>query len=90
MEFKVIQRDGHVPDKGKNTGYLRIDKWNDFSFVTMFYLTIHDENGNLHDVGNIKIAFKKQDTSIPTYETFGKRFTALSKKYFSVGQDIDF
>ena len=90
MEFKVIQRDGRVPDKGKNTGYLKIDKWNDFSFVTMFYLSVHDEKGKLHKIGNVKIAFKEQEASTSTYETFGEKVTKLGKEYFSLGQEIDF
>lgn len=90
MEFKVIQRDGRIPDKGKNTGYLQIDKWNDFSFVTMFYLHVHDESGRLHKIGNIKIGFKKQETSQSTYELIGERFTTLGNNYFSLGQEIDF
>ncbi|WP_027330666.1 AAA family ATPase [Marinimicrobium agarilyticum] len=90
MKFKVIQRDGSVPDKGKSTGYLRVDKWNDFSFVTMFYLYVYDEYGKLHRIGNIKIAFKNQETSKSTYESIENRFSVLGDKYFSLGQDVDY
>lgn len=90
MEFIVIPRDGRVPDSGQNTAYLKIDHWNDYSFVTMFYLTVYDEEMNLHDLGNVKIGFKGQETQISTYETTGDRFEALTSEYFSVGLDVDY
>ncbi len=90
MNFKVIPREKRIPEKGVNQAYLKIDHWNDFSFVTMFYLSVHDQKGNLHGIGRIKIGFKGQDTSISTYEKLENEFTKLGDEFFSVGESLDF
>ncbi|MCK5347102.1 MAG: ATP-binding protein, partial [Candidatus Heimdallarchaeota archaeon] len=79
-----------MPDQGIRTVYLKIDHWNDFSFVTMFYLSLHDDQGQLHDIGNIKIGFRGQDTSKSTYEMLGNDFEFLPEGYFSLGTDVDY
>ncbi|TKF41856.1 AAA family ATPase [Vibrio lentus] len=73
-----------------NTAFLTIDRWNDYSFVTMFYLTVYDEKGTEHDIGNVKIAFKGQTTEISTHTTLGKQFFLLGDQYFSLGSDVDY
>lgn len=90
MKFQVISRDKTLPDKGINQAYLRIDYWNDFSFVTMFHLSLHDQKGILHKIGNVKIGFKGQDTSISTYKKLNSEFTALDNNFFSVGETLEF
>lgn len=57
-----------MPGNGVDQAYLKIDYWNDFSFITMFHLSIHDQDGNFHAIGNIKIGFKGQDVTISTHE----------------------
>ncbi len=90
MKFQLVQRNKSTPSKGKNTAYLTIDLWNDFSFITMFYLTIYDEEGKEHDIGQVKIGFKGQDTSKATYETLSPEFSSLAKEYFSLGQSVEY
>jgi predicted ATPase len=90
MEFRVIGRNQYVPDAGCNTGYLKVDNWNDYSFVTMFYLSIYDQLGKYHDLGNVKIGFKGQDTNKATYSTIDTVFTSLPDNYFSLGTDLDY
>lgn len=90
MDFVVIPRDKKSPEKGINKAYLHIDYWNDFSFTTMFYLTLHDENGHFFDIGNVKIAFKGQDTSNTTYSKLGTGFSHLVDGYFSVGENLNY
>jgi len=90
MEFVKISRDGKLPASGKNTVYLQVDRWNDYSFVTMFYISIHDENGNLHEIGNIKIGFKGQEESVSTHSILPDRFSNLNEGFFSLGQELDF
>lgn len=90
MEFRVLSRTQHVPNAGRNTVYLKIDHWNDYSFVTMFYLSLHDESGNFLDLGNVKIGFKGQDTSQSTYSTIDPVFTSLPDNYFSLGTELDY
>ncbi len=90
IQFYVLSRSDLVPDTGKSTAYLKIDHWNDFAFVTMFHMSIHDESGQLHDIGRIKIGFKGQTTETDTYTKLPDRFERVGDKFFSLGQDVDF
>ncbi len=90
MKFQIIPRDSHVPKTGVSTAYLHIDRWNDFAFVTLFYLSLNDENGQYHKIGNVKIGAKGQETSKSTYETLENSFESLSSEYFSLGQHINY
>ncbi len=63
MEFRVLSKSTWVPDSGKNTVYLEVDHWNDYSFVTMFHLSLHDDDGMLHDIGEVKIGFIGREIS---------------------------
>jgi predicted ATPase len=90
MIFKVLPRGVWLPDSGTSTAYLVIDHWNDFSFVTMFHLKLHDEKGALHELGNVKIGYKGQTTERSTYSSLGDTFQRLPDEYFSLGQDVDY
>ncbi|WP_139412030.1 AAA family ATPase [Aeromonas veronii] len=90
MEFTVLERHERVPQNAKNHVYLKIDNWNDYSFMTMFYLSVFDKKGEHHDIGYIKIAFKGQTTETPTYKKIKPNFSRLSSTFFSVGVDVDF
>lgn len=61
MNFVVIDNYGRKPPASVNTAYLIVDNWNDYSFVTMFYLTIFDKAGVEYEIGNVKIAFKRSN-----------------------------
>lgn len=88
--FKVIGKKERPVDGRANTVYLRVDHWNDYSFVTMFEVFAYDENGLKHDLPNIKIGFFGQTTDASTYSTLAKEFTELSSSYFSVATDVEF
>ena len=90
MQFHLVTGKRWSPDKGFRTAYLEIDHWNDYSFVTMFYLSVNDETGNLHKVGNVKIGFKGQDTSKATFQMLDNAFETLPEGFFSLGSDIDY
>ncbi|MBL4282198.1 AAA family ATPase [Vibrio fluvialis] len=87
MNFTLVPRNQAVPLSGKDTAYLKIDNWNDFSFVTMFYLVVFDEHGTKHDIGNVKIGFKGQTTQQATYSSLTSSFEKLPAGYFSLGED---
>ena len=59
ISFVVLDRNEFKPSSSTNTAYLDVDYWNDYSFITMFYLTVFDNEGNEHEIGNVKIAFKR-------------------------------
>ena len=42
MKFQILDREERMPSNGINIVYLRIDRWNDYSFVTMFYMSFMD------------------------------------------------
>lgn len=90
MKFFILSRDTRIPDTGKNKVYLKIDHWNDFSFVTMFQMSILDENGQFHEIGEIKIGFKGQTTETATYRKLPNSFEKVSNEFFSLGIDVDF
>ncbi|WP_082621588.1 AAA family ATPase [Bordetella sp. N] len=90
IQFRVITRMERPQEGGSNTVYLKIDNWNDFSFVTMFEVYVYDENGRGHSLPNIKIGFVGQTTATSTFSTLDKGFAELSSNYFSVATDVDF
>ncbi|MBM4890243.1 AAA family ATPase [Vibrio parahaemolyticus] len=90
MNIVIVPRNHRVPSSGVSTASLHIDLWNDFSFVTMFYLSVFDEKGELHELGNIKIGFQGQTTDKSTYGTLSSVFEMLPDGYFSVGLDVDY
>lgn len=90
MNIFVVPRNQRVPSSGVSSAYLHVDHWNDFSFVTMFYLSLFDENGEFHKIGNIKIGFQGQTTNESTYATLDSVFQSLPDGYFSVGLDVEY
>jgi predicted ATPase len=90
IQFIVIPRNGNVPSEGQNEAFLHIDHWNDYSFVTMFHVTLFDENAVKHDVGSVKIGFMGQTEETSTYSALPERFEDLAPEYFSVGMDINY
>lgn len=90
MDFVVLDRNEYKPSSSINTAYLDVDYWNDYSFITMFYLTVFDKSGKEHKIGNVKIAFRGQTTDKGTYKTLNRRFSILGDQYFSLGIDAKY
>lgn len=90
MNFVILDRNEKDPSDAKNAAHLRIDRWNDYNFVTMFYMTVHDDAGENHDIGQVKIGFRGQTASEDTCSTLPSNFQALPDRYFSVGQDVGY
>ncbi|PIB42678.1 hypothetical protein AOA59_20040 [Pseudomonas sp. 2822-15] len=90
MDFLLVGRSERTPAEGRNVAYLGIDNWNDYSYVTMFYVTLCDENGRRHDLGNVKIGFPGQTTTQTTYSMLPRRFDTLPEGFFSLGTDVDY
>lgn len=90
MKFLVLRDKFSIPASGKNICYLERDNWNDYSFVTVFSLSLHDENGEFHKIGNLRIGFIGQTENESTSSTLDNDFKKLSDKYFSLGMGSDF
>jgi predicted ATPase len=90
IKFLLIPRGFRTPSSLKNTACLDIDRWDDYTFKTQFFLSFFDSKGTCHKIGSVKIGFKNQQENSSTYESMSDPFFELSDNYFSVGQDVDY
>ena len=89
LQFKHIPRSTRVPDQGTLIVYLKEDNWDDFSFKTLYALTVFDDKGLKHDIGGIKIGYSGQKSGTKTTE-IPQSFHRLEDKYFSLGQGSEY
>jgi ABC-type lipoprotein export system ATPase subunit len=88
MKFQIISQNAYPPQVGTNTCYLETNNWNDYSFVTTFALSLHDEEGHYHKIGNVRIGFLGQTEEIATYQKLDNIFDDdLPPNFFSLGMD---
>lgn len=90
MKFHIIGREDKFPSAGVSAAYLKYDRWNDHSFITMFYVIVFDEFGQAHDLENVKIGFKGQDTSTSTRSKLPDSFEGLPESFFSLGTNVEY
>jgi predicted ATPase len=93
VKLVLISRSQSAPTSERSAVYLKIDHWNDYSFVTMFQVTVFDENGARLELGSVKIGFVGQTYAVSTYSTLpatGNFFDGLPEGYFSLGQDVGY
>jgi hypothetical protein len=90
LKFNIAPRSKPFPQSGHNEAHLKIDNWNDYSFVTMFDVLIFDEDGGRFEIGSVKIGFIGQTTNVYTYSTLSGVFDSLPDGYFSLGQDVSY
>lgn len=76
-------------DQTANMAYLHPNNWDDYGYKTLFYLTVHDEQGNGHKIGNVKIGFIDQIQGW-TRDQLPQWFEKLPQNFYSLGQDSDF
>jgi ABC-type branched-subunit amino acid transport system ATPase component len=87
LQFIQVQRSQPIPNDGLNVAYLKIDNWNDYSFVTSFGVTVFDEIGGRHELGSVKIGFVGQTIQQDTHATLPQSCETLPEAYFSLGTD---
>jgi predicted ATPase len=91
MKFQIISQNAYPPKAGNNTCYLIVSNWNDYSFVTTFALSLHDEEGNHHEIGNVRIGFVGQTEKTATYKKLDKIFEhELPANFFSLGMHPEY
>lgn len=69
---------------GENQAYLVRDNWDDYGFKTTFALVYFDEDGERHDIGELKIMQAEMPVG---YTTIPESFELLDHSYGSLGQD---
>ncbi|WP_294262607.1 AAA family ATPase [uncultured Sphingomonas sp.] len=90
MQFHVIDRGTWPPQAASNSVYLRIDYWNDYSFVTSFEVIAFDQNGKKHELPSVRIGFPKQTIDTPTYKNLPRTFDRVPPGFFSLGISVDY
>lgn len=87
MRFYVVSSKSNLSNVRKNVVYLREDNWNDwFKFVTQFFMHYVDGQGEVIDIGQLKIgqfSMKEKQVS-PEIE---REFEFIGDQFFSLGQD---
>ncbi|MFT8554719.1 MAG: AAA family ATPase [Zymomonas mobilis] len=84
-----------IPEIGKNEVYLNRDNWNDYSFVTLFGVTVFDENGKKQELPDVRIGFIGQTTFDSTYSKLHSEFSELEfeclpEGFFSLGVNVNY
>ncbi|HHK6033286.1 TPA: AAA family ATPase [Neisseria subflava] len=95
MNFLLLDRNERLPSNARNLVCLTYDNWNDYSYITMFFMNYIDEYGSVHPIGNIKIGFKGQTPETSTCKKIieichGKTFESLPENFFSLAEDVEF
>lgn len=90
MFFKLLPRGSKPPEKGHDEIYLIIDNWNDFSFVTNFYVYAFDQQGQRYELGVVKIGFEGQTKESSTHSKLEQQFDELPYKFFSLGAHVEY
>ena len=73
----------------KSLAVLDPDNWDDFTFKTMFALSVYDENGKYVKCGSLKIGFKGQSGG-RTADELQLPLDCLPQPFFSLGQDVEY
>lgn len=89
MKINFFKKSGGGGTPRKLAAYLRPNNWDDYSFKTLFYLTVYDAHGVEHDIGNVKIGYVNQPHGW-TDKSLSEHFEFLSEEYFSLGQDVEY
>jgi len=89
LTFQKIALRRYVPEQGVNVAFLKPNNWDDYGHKTLFLLVVFDEQGEKHEIGNVKIGFAGQDEGW-TEEQIPQQFDVLQEHFFSLGQDVDY
>ncbi|MBL4901858.1 MAG: AAA family ATPase [Desulfocapsa sp.] len=89
INFRKIPIGTREPSKGISLACLTLNNWDDFSYKSLFYLTVFDEKGEKVDIGNVKIGYIGQTTGW-TEKEIALQFENLGSRFFSLGQDSEY
>lgn len=89
MDIVFYKRGSGGKGFGEFAVCLKINNWDDYSFKTLFYLTVFDARGVEHEIGNVKIGFLNQPHGW-SEEAIPQEFDRLGDNFFSLGQDVEY
>lgn len=89
LTFQKLDRAVPYPNQAHSIGFLKPDNWDDFGFKTLFFLTVFDEHGVEHELGNVKIGYAGHSGGWTSQE-IPDHFDSLNEEIFSLGQDPDY
>ena len=88
LNFITIPSTSWVPQEGHLVAYLKIDNWDDYTYKTLYSLTVYDNNGIKYELGGVKIGCFDQTS--PSRTEMPQSFNQLNKNYFSLGQSTEY
>ncbi len=100
LPFRIIGPRARVPSEAQGwSAYLKRDEWDDWGkYCTQFYLTIVDQDGEPHGIGQVKIGQRRLkphewSAELPPGHRIPdvpSAFEQLDDDFFSVGQDDEY
>ena len=75
---------------------LTYDDWNDYGYRTSFCMYYCDPQGNIHEIGAVKIYYRENEVNgkysycTHTRDSLGHEIRTLPKDYCSLGQDLNY
>lgn len=87
-KFIITDEYGTIPINSSDIIILILDNWNDFSYYTLFGINYIDSNGNVSEIGSVRIAYFGQQKGRKERKLVkGDTFDHLENNYFSLGTD---
>jgi predicted ATPase len=90
LSLRVLMMGHRAPNQATSVAFLEYDNWDDFNHKTLFNLTVFDDHGNQHGIGNVKIAFTGQNEGRTIDHLIGNVEAGLPENFYSLGQDADY
>lgn len=90
LTLHVLPSGHHCPSEGNSVAYLEYDNWDDYGHKTLFSLTVFDEYGEQHEIGNVKITFLGQEYGKTIERIPADVRNSLPEEFYSLGQDADY
>ncbi|WP_323844103.1 AAA family ATPase [Microbulbifer magnicolonia] len=90
LTLHVLPPGHRCPNQGDSVAYLEYDNWDDYGHKTLFSLTVFDEYGKQHEIGNVKITFFGQEYGKTIERIPDDVRKSLPEEFYSLGQDADY
>jgi hypothetical protein len=88
MFFTVLPVRGRPPEGAVSRAFLVDDRWDDFSYKTVYSLLWCDQSGSIRDIGVVRIGQfdmgERRSPDIP------EEFDALDDRFFSLAGDAGY